>query len=175
MRSVVFISLVTFVLIFGGMMMLTTHLQRILPEVKAEPQLGPEDYAAAERLFQDLAIERDRIQREKEQILSLKQQLVVEEKLIDETRQKLEQVITQLREEQQIYNDEKEKSALKLAKMYEAMKPVRAAPILSALDMDIILEIMSRMKEKPAAKILAQMDAGLAARISSHMSMKGAP
>jgi len=57
--------------------------------------------------------------------------------------------------------------------MYEAMKPAKAAPILSSLDMEIILEIFDRMKEKPAAKILAYMDPGLAARISARLSLKG--
>ena len=49
----------------------------------------------------------------------------------------------------------------------------QAAPILSALELDIILDIMSRMKERPAAKILARMDAGLAAQVSTGMSLKG--
>jgi flagellar motility protein MotE (MotC chaperone) len=174
MRSVVLISLITFVLIFGGMLLLTTHLQHAAGETEAQPQLGPEDYAAAERLLQDLAVERDRIQREKEKLLALQQQLAVETKLVNETKTKLAEVIAQLREEQQIYNAEKEKSARRLAKMYEAMKPGKAAPILSALDMDIILEILTRMKEKPAAKILSYMDASLAARISTRLSYKGA-
>jgi flagellar motility protein MotE (MotC chaperone) len=174
MRSVVLISIITFVLIFGGMMLLTTHMQGVSDGEEAQPQLGPEDYAAAERLLQDLAVERDRIQREKEKLLALEQQLAVETKLVNQTKLKLEEVITQLREEQQIYNAEKEKSARKLAKMYEVMKPIKAAPILSALDMDIILEILTRMQEKPAAKILSYMDASLAARISTRLSYKGA-
>lgn len=174
MRSVVLISLITFVLIFGGMMLLTTNMHQVPTGEEAQPQLGPEDYAAAERLLLDLAVERDRIQREKEKLLALEQQLAVEEKIVAETKLKLEEVIAQLRQEQQIYNEEKEKSARRLAKMYEAMKPVKAAPILSALDMDVILEILTRMQEKPAAKILAHMDASLAARISTHLSFKGA-
>ncbi len=40
--------------------------------------------------------------------------------------------------------------------------------------MEIILDIMSRMKERQAAKILANMDAGLAAQVSTRMSLKGA-
>jgi len=57
--------------------------------------------------------------------------------------------------------------------MYEAMKPQQAAPIISALDLDIILDIMSRIKDRQAAKILAKMDPGLAAQVSTRMSLKG--
>ncbi len=173
MKSVAVISLVTFVLIFGGMLLLTSHLQKTVEQEESFPQLSPDDYVAAERLLADMAIERDRLQHEKEKLLALEQKLAVEEKIIDQTKLKLEEVIVQLRTEQKIYNEAKEKSARKLAKMYEAMKPNKAAPILSSLDMEIILEIITRMKEKQAAKILSYMDAGLAARISTRMSMKG--
>ena len=74
---------------------------------------------------------------------------------------------------QQAYIEARERSAARLAKMYEAMKPAKAAPILAALDPDIVIEIMTRMKERQAAKILASMDAGLAAQISTRLSSKG--
>ena len=61
----------------------------------------------------------------------------------------------------------------KLAKMYEAMKPDKAAHILAALDRDVFLEIIARMKEAPAAKILSYMDAGLAAQLSTRLSLQG--
>jgi flagellar motility protein MotE (MotC chaperone) len=174
MRSVVLISLVTFVLIFGSMLLITNHLREMANQEENLPELSPDDFVAAERLLQDMALERDRLQQEKEKMLALEQRLAVEEKIVEQARLKLEEVIKRLDAEQKIYNAEKEKSARKLAKMYEAMKPAKAAPILSSLDMEIILEIITRMKEKPAAKIMSYMDAGLAARISTRMSMKGA-
>ena len=40
--------------------------------------------------------------------------------------------------------------------------------------MKIVLDILGRMKEREAARILAKMDAGLAARISTELSSGGA-
>jgi flagellar motility protein MotE (MotC chaperone) len=79
----------------------------------------------------------------------------------------------ELEARQRILTQEQERSAGRLAKMYENMKPAQAAPILSALEMDVLLDIMTRMKERQAARILASMEAGLAARISTELSLGG--
>ena len=174
MRIVVLVSTVTFVLIFGGLVVLSRVQQESLEaQLEPLPQLTSEDHAAAERVLRDLALERDRIQREKEDMLTLQQKLAVDAKVVAQAQTALEDVIGRLQSEQQVYNAEKERSARKLAKMYEAMKPDKAAPILSALDLEVILEIMTRMNERAAAKIMANMDAGLAAQISMRMSIKG--
>jgi flagellar motility protein MotE (MotC chaperone) len=173
MRSIIVISLVTFVLIFGGVVVLSNHLGRAA-HGGAEAELGPEDYAASERVFADIAQERNRLQREREEIIELRQSLTVQEETLARTKNSLGAAIAQLEARQQQYIEERERSAIKLAKMYEAMKPDKAAPILAALDLDIVIDIMGRMKERPAAKVLAHMDAGLAAQISTRMSLIGA-
>ncbi|MCB1183239.1 hypothetical protein KDM41_07385 [bacterium] len=173
MKSVLIISLITFVLIFGGVVVISSHLNKAA-QGGANPELTADDYAAAERVFHDMAVERDRIQRDKEELLALGQAVAAQEQVLEQGRESLLAVIKKLEQKQQEYVDERERSAVKLAKMYEAMKPQQAAPIISALDMDIILDIMSRMKERQAAKILAKMDAGLAAQVSTRMSLKGA-
>ena len=172
MKIVIIISVVTFLLIFGGVYLNSTLLTG-LTGGGGEAAIGPDDRIAGERVFADLAAERDRIQREREQLLALRQTIQAEEKTLVDTRELLEKVLGELRAEQQVYSEEKERLAQKLAKMYEAMKPDKAAPILAVLDMDVILEIMQRMKEKQAAKILSFMDAGLAAQVSLRMSVKG--
>lgn len=57
----------------------------------------------------------------------------------------------------------------KLAKIYEAMKPREAAPILAKLDDDEVLEILMRMRQRNAASILSSMDSETAARLSKLM------
>jgi len=172
MKSVLIISIITFVLIFGGVFGISTQLQRTAVN-QANPELTAEDYAAAERVFHDMAVERDRIQQDREELLALSQSIAVQEQVLEQGREGLLAVIKKLDFKQQEYIAERERSATKLAKMYEAMKPQQAAPILVALDMDIVLDIMTRMKERQAAKILAKMDAGFAAQISTRMSLKG--
>jgi len=172
MKSVLIISVITFVLIFGGVVVISSQLNRAAGG-GVNPELTAEDYAAAERVFHDMAVERDRIQQDKEELLALRQTVAVQEQVLERGRESLLAVIKKLDQKQQDYIEERERSANKLAKMYEAMKPQQAAPIISALDLDIILDIMGRMKERQAAKILAKMDPGLAARVSTRMSLKG--
>ena len=172
MKSVIIISFITFILIFGGVVVVSQNLDKVAVG-GVLPDLAPEDYQAAERVFQDMALERDRIQQEKESLMALRHAVSVQEKVLEQGRAQLEVVISKLDAKQSEYIEERERSAAKLAKMYEAMKPAQAAPILSALELDIILDIMIRMKERPAAKILSHMDAGLAAQVSTRMSLKG--
>lgn len=172
MKSVIIISVVTFILIFGGVLVMSGQLNKAANNAGA-PTMGPEDYEAAERVFRDMAIERDRIQQDKEDLLALGQAVAVQEQVLNLSREQLLMVIKKLESKQQEYIEERERSAVKLAKMYEAMKPAQAAPIMQALDMEIILDIMGRMKERQAAKILSKMDAGLAAQVSTRMSLKG--
>ncbi|MCP4293660.1 MAG: hypothetical protein GY780_17675 [bacterium] len=172
MKSVLIISVVTFALIFGGVVVVSTQLNDAASNA-GKPNMGPEDYEAAERVFRDMALERDRIQQEKEELLALGQSVAVQEQVLNLSREQLLAVIKKMESRQQEYIEERENSATKLAKMYEAMKPAQAAPIMQSLDMEIILDIMTRMKDRQAAKILAKMDPGLAARISTRMSLTG--
>jgi len=172
MKSVLIISIITFILIFGGVVVISSQLNTAASG-GTTPELTPEDYAAAERVFHDMAVERDRIQQDKEELLTLTATVAVQQEVLEQGREGLLAVINKLDQKQKEFVDERERSATKLAKMYEAMKPQQAAPIISGLELEIILDIMSRMKERPAAKILAKMDAGLAAQVSTRMSLKG--
>lgn len=172
MKSVIIISVVTFILIFGGVLVMSGQLNKAASSAGL-PNMGPEDYEASERVFRDMAMERDRIQQEKEDLVAMSQAVAVQEQVLNLSREQLLMVIKKLESKQQEYIEERERSSVKLAKMYEAMKPAQAAPIMQALDMEIILDIMGRMKERQAAKILALMDAGLAAKVSTRMSKKG--
>ena len=170
MKSVLVFSAVTFALIFGGVAVMTLELSE---RTGSGPELTPGDYAASERILRDAAVERDRIQQEREQLAGLRQAYAVQEQMLVRAHEQLREVVQAIDQRQQLYVQEREESVVKLAKMYEAMKPQHAAPILSALELDIVLEILSRMKERPAARILSYMDAGLAAQISTRMSLTG--
>lgn len=172
MKSVLIISALTFALIFGGVVLLSTQIKQAAPPANG-PELTATDYEGAERVFRDMAVERDRIQQEREELNTLKQSTAAQQAILTQEREQLLAVIAKLEERQKVYAAERDASAAKLAKMYEAMKPTAAAPIISAMDIEIILDIMGRMKERPAAKILACMDASLAAQVSTRMSLKG--
>ncbi len=55
-------------------------------------------------------------------------------------------------------HDEQEQAQFKsLVKIYENMKPKDAAKIFEQLEMDVLLEVVGRMREQKVAPILAQM------------------
>jgi flagellar motility protein MotE (MotC chaperone) len=56
------------------------------------------------------------------------------------------------------YNQKEDMKINSLVKIYETMKPKDAARIFEGLEMDILLQVIDRMKQSKTAPILAQMD-----------------
>ena len=56
------------------------------------------------------------------------------------------------------YDEAQEAKLASLVKIYQNMKPKDAAPIFDALEPDILLDVIERMKEAKVAPILALMD-----------------
>ena len=172
MKSVLIISVVTFFLIFGGLAILSSQLGG---NSSLRQQAGTTtEILDAKQAMVGFDAERALLRREKEEIITLRQAVAVQEQVLVEGRRELSAMVQEIEAKQRVLGEVRERSAVRLAKMYENMKPAQAAPILSALEMDIILDIMGRMKEREAARILASMDAGLAARISTELSLGGA-
>jgi flagellar motility protein MotE (MotC chaperone) len=169
MKSVVIISTVTFLLIFGGIAALGLQLAK-------QSQTGaiedPQDAAANQRLLLNIEAERDRLQREREHLAGFRQSQAAREVLMDQVHAQLLEVVGRIEAKQATFIEEQDSAASKLAKMYEAMKPQKAATILAAMDMDVTLAILARMKDRPAAKVLSYMDAGLAAQLSTRLSLQ---
>ena len=56
------------------------------------------------------------------------------------------------------FDAQQDAKLLSLVKIYETMKPKEAARIFEALEMDTLLEVAERMKERKLAPIMAKMD-----------------
>jgi flagellar motility protein MotE (MotC chaperone) len=59
-----------------------------------------------------------------------------------------------------------------LARIYQAMKPAKAAPVFSRLDLDVQYLVAKRMRERSTAMILAAMQPEAAARLSMALAGK---
>jgi flagellar motility protein MotE (MotC chaperone) len=174
MKTIVIISAVTFALIFGGVALLALQAGHgSAAAADAAAATGGADQEASARVLRDLQAERDRIQREKEELAAMRQSYAVQEQVLAETYTKMQELAGGLSAGEQARTAEQTAATAKLAKMYEAMPPAKAAPILAALASDVTLDIMRHMKERQAAAILAAMDAGIAAQISTQLSLKG--
>lgn len=70
-------------------------------------------------------------------------------------------------------HDEQEDSKLKsLVKIYENMKPKDAARIFEKLEMPILLDVMTGMKEQKVAAIMAEMDPGKAKAVTAELARR---
>ncbi len=177
MKSIIIISSLTFTVILAVVMIsggLYQDAVRDLKRTLKEAASVERDGDAEQTLYMNLARARDDIQREREHDLMRQSLYEVEDKLLSERDDKLSELIADLQEAQKQFASGSDAQASKLSKVYEAMKPAQAAPILSSLDLDIVLPILRNMKDRQAAKILAAMNPGLAAEISSRMSARKA-
>lgn len=68
--------------------------------------------------------------------------------------------------EQQELEAEKIKEYKSISKIYEKMKPAQAAQVLSGLTDEEKANILIVMKDRQAAKIIAQMDPAMGSKIS---------
>ncbi|TXH38044.1 MAG: hypothetical protein E6Q98_04225 [Rhodospirillaceae bacterium] len=91
-------------------------------------------------------------------------QLDEREALVKAAEQRMEQKMAELRALQATVeellkkrNAADEKQLASLVKIYENMKPQAAAQVFEEMDMDVLLDVVSRMKERKVAPILAQV------------------
>ncbi len=68
------------------------------------------------------------------------------------------------------YDDQQHAKLQSLVKIYENMKPKNAARIFEELDMDTLLMVVERMKERKLAPIMAKMDPGKATEITVELA-----
>jgi flagellar motility protein MotE (MotC chaperone) len=169
MKSVIAVSLMTFVLIFGGVAFISSQIDR---ESGPDPEVAAE-MARLEELKIGTAAGQAGAARERERLRALRSSATLQNQALVEATARLDSLVRVLEDRERTLAEGRERSAEHLAKVYENMKPAQAAPILGALEMETILDILSRMKERDAARILASMDAGLAARISAGLSEGG--
>ncbi len=62
-----------------------------------------------------------------------------------------------------------------LVKIYESMKPKDAARIFEELDLEILMPVIERMKERKTAPILAKMSPVKATAITTQLAQRGKP
>lgn len=107
----------------------------------------------------------------------LRRDLALREKLLAATEKKLNTKLAELNGlKTQIQgllkkHDKEQESKLKsLVKIYESMKPKNAARIFEKLEMDILLDVVERMREAKTSLIFAAMDPNTAKAVTSRLA-----
>lgn len=107
----------------------------------------------------------------------MRRDLALREKLLAATEKKLNAKLTELNGlKAQIQgllkkHDKEQEAKLKsLVKIYETMKPKNAARIFEKLEMDILLDVVERMREAKTSLIFAAMDPSKAKAVTSRLA-----
>ena len=103
--------------------------------------------------------------------------LSMREQLLKATEDKFENRLGELKTVQtsikgllRQYDQEQENKLKSLVKIYEVMKPKDAARIFEQLDMDILLDVVERMKEAKVSPILAAVNPDKAKAITEQLA-----
>ena len=121
---------------------------------------GPRERGAASEVSPLLAAISKRqaeLDAREKSLAAREERLQLYERDVSQKIEKLEEIEKRLQESSREAAAGAEKAAASLAKVYGAMRPAEAAPILERLDDNTVLLILGRMKEKEVGLILPLM------------------
>ncbi len=121
-------------------------------------------------LYQDLARRREQLDRREKEIAVREALLSAAERELDQKLRELKTLSADIEESMQKISEEEEARINSLVKIYETMKPKDAASIFNTLDLDVLMAILTRMSERRASPIIAQMNPDRARTITIMMS-----
>ena len=172
MRSVVLFSFLSFIVIFAATFVVTGVFQGLKAAYGARHEeagsaAGPDSLSLERQSLQARAAD---LSRREGEIEDLQESLELERAVLNEEFNKLSGLRSGIAAAAGQVEMARVHSLKKLSKVYEAMPPKDAAAILSGMDVDIVLEVLRNMKERPAAQVLAALDPGRAAALSNMLS-----
>jgi flagellar motility protein MotE (MotC chaperone) len=134
------------------------------------PDLIEENRQLAQRLKkkeQELKDWEFQLNKREQELEPLKKEIDLKLEELDEIQTRLTLFAKELAEREEALNSAK---LGHLVSLYSAMDPNRAAAIMTKLNLDTVVRIMSQMKGKVAGQILAVMDVEKGAKISEKLT-----
>ena len=121
-------------------------------------------------LLQELSDRREQIEKMSKQISLREGLLKAAEKRIGKRVSELKQLQKTINDLIKTHDDQQETKIASLVKIYEAMKPKDAARIFEQLDLNTLLIVAERMKERKLAPVMAQMNPEKAKDVTVELS-----
>ena len=123
-------------------------------------------------LLQALAERREEIDRRARRVGEREALLQAAERRIEEKVAELKSLQKRIEALLKQHEEQTEAQYRSLVKIYSNMKPKDAARIFEELDMDVLLPVVERMKERKSAPILAKMNADKAKSITTELAQR---
>ncbi|MBT5415681.1 MAG: hypothetical protein HOK81_13870, partial [Rhodospirillaceae bacterium] len=91
------------------------------------------------------------------------------ERRLDARIARLEELRTVVEAHLDTYETQEDERLRNLVRIYESMKPKEAARIFQDLEMNVLLDVVSRMRAQQSAKILAAMEPERAKSVTTEL------
>lgn len=121
-------------------------------------------------LLQSLADRRQELEQRERTLVQREGLLAAAEHRIDQKIGELNGIKTEIEDLIRKYDKQEEDQLASLVKIYETMKAKDAAKIFDALDMDILLQVIERMKASKTAPVLAAMTPERAKEVTARIA-----
>jgi flagellar motility protein MotE (MotC chaperone) len=122
------------------------------------------------KLLKELSKRRQELEKNQDDFEVKQQVLKATENKIDQKMNELRILQGQLEEVMKQYDQKEQGKILSLVKIYENMKPRDAAKIFDELEMPVLLQVVSNMKEVKVAPIIASMNPLKARDLSNELA-----
>lgn len=127
----------------------------------------PQSFSATElELLQRLQERREQIEQRSRELDQREAMLTAAETRFDQKIAELQKLKQEIQGLLTTVNAEQQAQLDSLVKIYETMKPADAAKIFNSLENNVLLNVISRMKETKAAPVLAAMDSPRAQEVT---------
>ena len=146
-----------------------------LKEEKAEPIYDKNTIDVLKKKEEELAVKSEAVKQERLAAERIINQIAIEKQQIAKEREEIGENLREIEGFFQKFSSEEEDELKKLSKLYESMKASEATAIFKEIDVETIAELLKRVKSRNSAKILAAMgeeDADWAAEVSNIMQGK---
>lgn len=121
-------------------------------------------------LLQSLADRREELEERERTLVQREGLLAAAEHRIDRKIGELNGIKTEIEDLIRKYDEQEEEQLGSLVKIYETMKAKDAAKIFDALDMDVLLQVIERMKASKTAPVLAEMTPERAKEVTTRIA-----
>lgn len=124
------------------------------------------------RMLEDLLERRTQLEAWERDIDMREKLLAATESRIDDKIDRLKGINDSIEGLVKKFNDREDEKITSLVKIYETMKPKDAARIFNELDLEILIEVLRRMREAKAALIIAKMNSEQAKIVTMELAVR---
>ena len=125
-----------------------------------------------EDLYKDLAKRRAELDQREREIVTRQAVLEAGSREVEQKLRELTSLRNEIEGMMKKQGDEEKTRVESLVKIYETMKPSDAARIFNSLDMDVLIQVLTKMSERKAAPVIAEMTADRARAVTVLMAQQ---